>query len=227
MNSVFVNPGIYSCAVDAFLEVSTHLFFPYLSHLPARNEFTDVLFNGCSDYIRSREDSLLLREIREPVWSYIIDHCSSFVARDCNACFSQIFERRTFGIMHVEEESLFATLRTFDSFCSKCANLVTLNSSIFLTVVTEHGLNQLGLDKNMWPLYVTDVHTNPGRLKCMSCNSPTTQPVLKNVSNSKFLFIEFPPGLKKDINVFELIVISGAQYKLRGVVRCNNNHFTC
>ena len=27
MNSVFVNPGIYSCAVDAFLEISTHLFF--------------------------------------------------------------------------------------------------------------------------------------------------------------------------------------------------------
>ena len=25
MNSVFVNPGIYSCAVDAFLEISTHL----------------------------------------------------------------------------------------------------------------------------------------------------------------------------------------------------------
>ena len=25
MKSVFVNPGIYSCAVDAFLEVSTHL----------------------------------------------------------------------------------------------------------------------------------------------------------------------------------------------------------
>ena len=35
MNSVFVNPGIYSCAVDAFLEISTHLFLPY--------EFTDLL----------------------------------------------------------------------------------------------------------------------------------------------------------------------------------------
>ena len=69
MNSVFVNPGIYSCAVDAFLEVSTHLFLPYLSHLPARNEFTDLLFNASSDYIRSREDSFLLREIREPVCS--------------------------------------------------------------------------------------------------------------------------------------------------------------
>ena len=31
----------------------------------------------------------------------------------------------------------------------------------------------------------------------------------------------------KDRNVFELTVISGAQYKLRGAVGCNNNHFTC
>ena len=30
MNSVFVNPGIYSCAVDAFLEISAHLFLPYV-----------------------------------------------------------------------------------------------------------------------------------------------------------------------------------------------------
>ena len=29
MNSVSVSPGIYSCAVDAFLEISTHLFLPY------------------------------------------------------------------------------------------------------------------------------------------------------------------------------------------------------
>ena len=31
MNSVFVNPGIDSCAVDAFLEIFTHLFPPYKS----------------------------------------------------------------------------------------------------------------------------------------------------------------------------------------------------
>ena len=32
----------------------------------------------------------------------------------------------------------------------------------------------------------------------------------------------------KDINVFEEILIRGAQYKLRGVVRCHcDNHFTC
>ena len=50
MNSVFVNPGIYSSAVDAFLEISTHLFLPYVSNLRIRNEFTELLFNLCSHY---------------------------------------------------------------------------------------------------------------------------------------------------------------------------------
>ena len=145
----FCQPGIYSCAVDAFLEISTHLFLPYLSNLRTRNGFTDLLFNVCSHYISSREDRSLLREIREPVWSYIINLCSSFAARDCNACFSQIFEKRTFGYLNEEEENLFMTQRTFDSFCGSCSSSVTLNSSILLTVVTAYGLNQLGLDNNV------------------------------------------------------------------------------
>ena len=227
MNSVFVNPGIYSCAVDAFLEISMHLFLPYLSNLCTMNGFTDLLFNVCSNYISSREDSSLLREIREPVWLYIIDLCSSFVARDCNACLSQIFKKRTFGYLNEEEENLFMTQRTFDSFCRSCSSSVTLNSSILLTVVTEYGLNQLGLDNNMWPIFVTQMQTKLGRLNCTNCDTQTSEPVLRDVLNSCFLFIEFSPALMKDINVFEEIEISGAHYKLRGVVRCHNNHFTC
>ena len=69
---------------------------------------------------------------REPVWSYIIDVCSLFSARDCNVCFSQIFEKRAFSYLNEEEEeeSLFKTLGAFDLFCSSCLNFVTLNSSI-------------------------------------------------------------------------------------------------
>ena len=133
-------------------------------------DFTDLLFNVCTHYRSSREDSSLLREIREPVGSYIIVVCSSFSAWDCNACFSQIFEKRTFGYLNAEEESLFTTLRTFDSSCSSCSNFVTLNSNILLTVVTAYGLNQLGLDSNMWSLFVTEIHTNPGRLNCANCD---------------------------------------------------------
>ena len=50
MNSVFVDRGIYSCAVNAFLEISTHLFLPYVSKLRIWTEFTDLLFNVCSHY---------------------------------------------------------------------------------------------------------------------------------------------------------------------------------
>ena len=55
--------------------------------------------------VRKKTVHSLLRETREPVWS-VIDVCSSFSARDCNACFSQIFEKRTFGFLSEEEESL-------------------------------------------------------------------------------------------------------------------------
>ena len=136
-------------------------------------------------------------------------------------------KKRTFGYLNEEEENLFMTQRTFDSFCRSCSSSVTLNSSILLTVVTEYGLNQLGLDNNMWPIFVTQMHTKPGRLNCTNCDTQTSEPVLRNVLNSSFLFIEFSPTLMKDINVFEEIEISGTQYKLRGVVWCHNNHFTC
>ena len=38
------------------------LFLPYLSNVLIRNDFTDPLFNACSHYMSSREDSSLLRE---------------------------------------------------------------------------------------------------------------------------------------------------------------------
>ena len=63
------------------------------------------------------------------------------------------------------------TVRTFDSFCSSCSNFGTLNSSILSTVVTAYGLNQSGLDNIIWPLFVTEMHTNPGRLNCFNCNT--------------------------------------------------------
>ena len=90
-----------------------------------------------------------------------------------------MFEKRTFGYLNEEEESLFVTLRTFDSFCSSCSNFVTLNSSILLTVVTAYGLNQSGLDNNIWPLIVTKMHTNPRRLNCTNRNTQTSIKCLK------------------------------------------------
>ena len=63
------------------------------SFLRTRNEFTDLL--SMFAHIISLRGKIVhyCREIRDPVWSYmLIDLCSSFAAWNCNACFSQIFE---------------------------------------------------------------------------------------------------------------------------------------
>ena len=93
----------------------------------------------------------------------------SFSARDCIMPVLARYLRKEHSVISLKRKSLFTTLRTFDSFCSSyCSHFVTLNSSILLAGVTAYGLNHLGLDNNMWPLFnnVTEMHKNPGRLKC-------------------------------------------------------------
>ena len=63
INAIFDRRGTYSCAVDAFIEVSTELFLAHLSNLSVRDEFTALLFGACSGYVQSRENRSLLREI--------------------------------------------------------------------------------------------------------------------------------------------------------------------
>ena len=130
-NSALSKPGSYSCAVDCFLEISTHLFLPFLSKLTVRSEFPELLFSALSHYCQFSGNKEFLADIREPVWLYLIEKCASFRQRDCNACFSQIFEENTFGKLTAMELSLFATQRLFESYCITCQKQVTLNSRIY------------------------------------------------------------------------------------------------
>ena len=82
MNSVFVQPGVYSFATDCFLEVSTYLFLPVLLKLSAQSQFPELLFAAASDYQNQGANPSLLAGIQEPVWSYQRERCSSFQARD-------------------------------------------------------------------------------------------------------------------------------------------------
>ena len=82
MNSVFVNLVIYSCAVDAFLEISAHLFLPYLSSLRADLLFMFArvfafLFRVCTHYMSSRENSSCTR--RSCYTEYQLHSCNRFI----------------------------------------------------------------------------------------------------------------------------------------------------
>ena len=74
INSVFVQPGVYSCAIDCLLEMSTYLFLPDLSKLTARSQFPELLFAAASDYQNQGGNPIHFAGIREPVWSYLRDH---------------------------------------------------------------------------------------------------------------------------------------------------------
>ena len=107
MNSALTIPRTFSCALDSFLEIASCLFLPHLSNLTVRNEFTELLFNTRSRYIESRENSKLLEESKEPLWAYLRQQSPSLLARDCNACFCQIFVERTFGKRTPDEMNIF------------------------------------------------------------------------------------------------------------------------
>ena len=227
LNSVFVQPGVYSCAIDCFLEVSTYLFLPVLSKLSARSQFPELLFAAASDYQNQGGNPSLLAGIREPVWSYLRERCSSFQARDGNASFSQIFEEKTFGKLNPDEVSLFATQRLFESYCPTCNKNVNLNSNIFLTYVSQSGLEKFRYDKISWPLYVSSIHTEPGKLRCGNCRSLTDEPLQTSVVNSKFLFIEFAPEALAGLIMYDKIEVGNCWYNLKSLVRFYQSHFTC
>ena len=72
MKSVFDNCSTSSSGVDCIMKVAVYLFLPHLVNLSEMNEFTPLIFNSCSDYLKSQENRYLRREIRDPVWSYFI-----------------------------------------------------------------------------------------------------------------------------------------------------------
>ena len=154
MNSVLVNPSI--CSLICFFHIIKSTYYLELFYRPAfQCLFTLCVFERRQFIIEGNSQACLVihhdqNELQNnklnKILLFNLLFCSSFLARDCNACFSQIFETRTFGYLSDEQESLFMTLRTFDSFCSSCTNFVTLNSGILLTVVTAYRLNQLGFE---------------------------------------------------------------------------------
>ena len=109
--------------------------------------------------------------------------CGSFLARDCNASFSQNVEEMAFGKLNSEEIKLFATQRVFESYCPTCNKTVNLNSKIFLTYLSQSGLKKLGYNQISWPLYVSNIHFQPGKLRCGDCRSLTNEPLTISVVN--------------------------------------------
>ena len=60
------------------------------------------------------------------------------------------------------------------------------------------------------------IQTEPGKLNCPNCETPTDDPVLTYSSQAKFFFIEFSPELMDLIDLCENMHVGSSEYKLRG-----------
>ena len=69
--------------------------------------------------------------------------------------------------------------------------------------MTRSALQKCQLDHNSWPHFISAIQTEPGKLNCPNCETPTDDPVLTYSSQAKFVFIEFSPELMDLINLCE------------------------
>jgi hypothetical protein len=88
-------------------------------------------------------------------------------------------------------------------------------------------LHKFGYDNSSWPLYVSNIHSQPGRLNCKDCRCLSHEPFNTSVVNSKFLFIEFSPEIRESVIMYDKIKVGNSFYTLKALVRCSGAHFTC
>ena len=86
---------------DCFLKISFRLFVNYM-HCISPNEPSNI-FQIIMSEVPVYEAVLLnsqvisMSQVREPTWDYTILKCSSFIPRNCEAEFSQLFTRNIFN----------------------------------------------------------------------------------------------------------------------------------
>jgi len=100
------NLGIYSCAVYAFLEISRHLFLPYLSSLLIRNDFTDLLFNVCSHYMCN-----LLKSINSSNWNSNTLYSSWITAYDGGSSTHVVKSKKRLRLENKQIQNLLSKMK--------------------------------------------------------------------------------------------------------------------
>ena len=67
-------------------------------------------------------------------------------------------------------------------------------------------------------MFVSSIHTQPGKLRCGNCRSLIDEPLAKSVVTSKFLFIEFAPEALAGLTMYDKIEVGNCWYNLKSLV---------
>ena len=213
------NAGKFSCAVDCFLELCYGVFCNHL-HSTTRNEFFDVIYESCNQ----RENLGAIDIVREPVWLWLRDHCSSFSAMTANAVFSDIFTLNTVGELSEDLKSLFVVQQCNQSCCASCGNQIIYKTGIFVLYITCPNIIS-----TQFANHVSEAVLPHSRaLYCESCqkHSGDVSALRHFVTLPTFLTIELSSNCIDQITFPLTMDVLENYYSLKAVVRSASQHFT-
>ena len=123
----------------------------FLSIVRESASFYEIILNSFEEREVSNCDiELNLEAVRQPVWDFLVQNCPSFVNRDCDAEFSEIFSSCLFNLFIAEENVLFETRYTLKAFCNDCNLGFSVESPTMVNYVADVDLENLE-NVNDWP----------------------------------------------------------------------------
>lgn len=232
LNSCFSETEVYSCAVDAFLELSYSVIWKYLDHFDVTSGFwgklrrvcrsySELVFSpGASQHILIEQD---LAFIREQIWIDLCNFCLSFSDRTCNAQFSEIFSSVLFNIIKdLGEKNLFHSSYTLTSFCINCHKDVISDCEVLVHYISEDIVNS----NKTWADSL-DPQWNNTSLQCTSCCTSASPVTVQQYTPSQVLFVEFASSLMQRPHLITSeLVVCGSIYQLKAQVRHVGSHFS-
>ena len=233
MNTVLHCSGIYSCAIDAFLEIWLRVVNPVLDG-DLNCEFISILKEagrGLEEAVALNLPNKLILA-RMPVWNYVKDKCSSFRRMNCEAQFSQIFTLSTFELEGNCNSIANPSLKEFlisefksSGFCNECQDIVEVTSDVFLNYMTPQDFSSANNLNEFWSNAIVS-NSQPQILQCSNCLGFCR--TIRSVSRlSKVLFVELAPNLMNAIKFEKRIILSGKVFLLAALGRNSGAHFSC
>lgn len=235
LNAVLKSPGIYSCAIDTFLELCYYVFYPYLKNIhPDMTHFCHKIYDACVKYDQHLSSNvtdlsliydLIAYNVRDPIWTLIQSRCPSFRRRDCNAQFSEIFQESVFGSLNDSEKALFITSFQYNDCCECCGRIICGSMCSFVQYVSNYRSLPLAHFNDNWHMYLFAHNFFVTKIVCPLCGERTTVPNALTTP-ATVLFIEFSNEMQNQLKIQTIIEVGGLRYKLSGAVKNKNMHFT-
>lgn len=151
-----------------------------------------------------------------------------FVAKDCNAQFSQIFQENVFQFVNDIEKAIFLSSYQYNELCESCQCHCRGTVSVFVQYLSSISFDESDrrdLSNIYWPQILLSQNLFIQNINCSSCDRRM------NVNNlyatpSFIMFIEFSPEIMNKIRYFDEIDIQNVTYCLSAFVRNPGGHFS-